>query len=487
MLPPIRRDSGAPIQSQLRRSIIDAIHAGQMQRRQKLLPSRQLAGQLGIARNTVTAVYEELVARGYLEARPRRGYFVAPDLPAADPAAAQTPAPTGGGSVDWSRALRQRPSQHRHLVKPANWQDFPYPFVYGQVDPALFPINIWRSCSRDALGRAAIDWWAADRANEDDPQLIEQIRTQILPRRGIFARPEEILITLGSQHGFYLISRLLVREGTRVGVEVPGYPDSRNIVEAEGAEIVELAVDSAGARLGGGALDLALLTPAHHCPTNVTMTSSRRLETLSLARQNGTILVEDDYEGETTFSGDGVTLKSLDEDGRVIYLGTLSKVLAPGVRLGFMVADAALIEEARWLRRLMHRSCPLNNQRTAAIFLAEGHYLQLIRNLQDALERRFERAAKGVTRHLPKLRLGPGVGSSLWLECAPGLDGRALLAAAARRGVLIESGDPFVAPRDAGRYLRMGVGYIGEDRIDAGLHELGAAIADLPGAYADIA
>lgn len=477
-----QKQSGETIQSQLRRSVIESIHAGQMTPGQRLLPSRQLAGQLGIARNTVTAVYDELVARGYLESVPRRGHFVARDLsgPEAETEADAEP-DTGAGAVDWAGRLRQHPSRLRHIVKPSNWQDYPFPFVYGQVDPRLFPINTWRACSRDALGRSAIDWWSADRAVEDDPLLIEQIRTQILPQRGIYARDEEILITLGSQEGFFLLARLLARADTRVGVEAPGYPDSRNIFAAEGAEMVDLPIDAEGAVMAGaGPLDIAILTPVHHCPTMITMTQRRRAAILAQAARDGTILIEDDYEGETAYSGDPTTLKSLDTGGRVAYLGTLSKVLAPGVRLGFMVADAQLIEEARWLRRLIHRSAPLNNQRTAAIFLAEGHYLALLRQMRGALSERFDKVVAGIGRHLPGFVRSPNTGgSSIWLECPPGLDGHALLAAAAARGVLAEDGDPFVPEDQAGRFIRLGISYIEESRVDEGLQRLGEAARDI--------
>lgn len=478
----LERQSDESIQSQLRRSIIAAIHAGQMTPGQKLLPSRRLAEQLGIARNTVTAVYEELVARGYLDALPRQGYFVGRGLPAdAGQIRKEAQAPLRGGAINWQGRLKQAPSTLRHIVKPSNWQDFDYPFIYGQVDPNLFPINTWRTCSRDALGRAAIDWWTADRAVEDDPLLIEQIRTQILPQRGIFVREDQILVTLGTQQGIYLLARLLARHGTRVGIEVPGYPDGRNIFAAEQAEIVDLPVDAEGADLSGaGPLDIAVLTPAHQCPTMVSMSERRRDRVYATARAHGTILIEDDFEGELSGSGEAGTLKSRDTDGRVVYLGTMSKVLAPGVRIGFMVADAALIREALWLRRLMHRSTPLNNQRTAGIFLAEGHYTALLRSLRTAHEARWRRMADGCDRHLPGFRRSPATGGScLWLECPPEIDGRALAERAAGLGVLIESGDPFMPEAQAGRFIRLGISYISERRIDPGLERLGRAAREV--------
>lgn len=477
MLVSLERGTETSLQSQLLRAIVEAIHAGQMGAGQKMLSSRQLAGQLGIARNTVTAVYEELVSRGYLESRPRKGYFVQPNMTATGAAA---PFRTTHGSVNWQSKLAHHPSGLRYIEKPSNWQEYRYPFVCGQVDPNLFPFNTWRACSRDTLGRKSIDWWAADRAGKDDPLLIDQIRSQILPRRGIYAREEEILITLGSQEGFFLMAHLLAKNGLKVGAESPGYPDSRNIFAVEGAQIEDLQVDASGAVPSQTPLDLAILTPCHHCPSMVTMSAERRADWLVAAKRDGTILLEDDYEGETSFLTGNLALKSQDDSGHVVYLGTLSKVLAPGMRLGFMVGDAELIKELRWMRRLMHRSAPLNNQRLAAIFMAEGHYAALIRQLHGALERRFARAVTYCDQHLPGFKRAPAEGgASLWLELPEGIEAKVLRQHAMTRDVLTEDGDAFVGPDQQGRHLRLGITYISEAAIEPGLAALFSAAEDL--------
>jgi len=465
------RDGREPLQGQVRQAIIAAIHDGRLQPGQRLPSSRKLAQSLDIARNTATMAYDELVARGYLEARPRLGLFVAPmtrrpDLPG-----------TALAPVDWERHLTAHPSRLDHIRKPPDWQSLGFPFLYGQVDPALFPLNAWRASSRDMLGRVSMDWWVADRAVEDDPALVEQIRSRILPERGIYARPEEILVTLGTQEGLYLTARLLGGPGRRVGIEMPGYPDARYIHQEAGAALVPLAVDAGGARLAGG-LDLAVLTPGAHCPTMIAMTPERRDLWLERAAAEDFLIVEDDFEGETSFTGD-LALKSQDRDGRVIYLGTFSKVLAPGVRLGFMVAPAALIEEARWLRRLVHRSAPLNNQRTAAIFLAEGHYLSLVRRLRSEYAERYYRAMEVLPRALPGFRLPEPChgGSCIWLECPEGVGTAALAAEAAPEGVVFESGDPFVDAQGRDRFLRLGLNCIATAAIPEGLQRLGRAAA----------
>lgn len=465
----IDRNSEEPLQRQLRRGFIDAIHDGHLAPGQKILSSRALAERLGIARNTATAVYDELISRGYLESQPRRGCFVSARGANKDEIKSAT------SSLDWNARIRIHPSRLNHIRKPLNWKDYPHPFIYGQVDPRLFPVNAWRAASRDSLGRASIDWWAADRAVDDDPMLIEQIRTRILPERGIYAKPEEILITLGGQEGFYLLARMLSGPGTRIGCESPGYPDSRFIYELCGAQSVPLPVDEQGARIAPGlGLDVALLTPGAHCPTMTLMTESRREQILSLAAQDDFLIVEDDFEGEVSFARN-LALKASDRDGRVLYLGTLSKVLAPGVRLGFIVAPQAVVDEARWLRRLVHRSVPLNNQRAAAIFLAEGHYLALVRKLRQVHAERWYRVMEHIDSLMPGFKVPDPCqgGASVWLECPDGVDGRELIDEAMTSGVLIESGDPFVSPDQAGRFLRLGLSLIETEAIVPGMRILG--------------
>ena len=468
--------SAGTLQVQLRHALVAAIDQQRLLSGQKLPPSRALAQQLGIARNTVTAVYEDLAVKGYIVARERTGFFVGERPEGAAPVAEPT------GSIDWNRKFVISPSTLRHIRKPANWQSYRYPFIYGQVDPTLFPIGVWRACSRDALGRAAIDYWAADRAVEDDPLFVEQICRQLLPARGILARPEEVMITLGAQHGIYLIAQLFLRPGLEVGVEEPGYPDARNIFLNAGAAMRPLPVDADGANVARApsSLTLAMVTPTCQCPTTVSMSQARRLELLEFARRTDTILIEDDYEGETASGPNNPALKSMDRDGRVIYLGTLSKVLAPGVRLGYLVAPASVIAEAKALRRLMHRSAPLNNQRTAAIFLADGHYRGLAKVLRTTLTERRSELERCLDDFLPGFeRPDSGQGSCVWLKCPPGVDGRALVRLCEDEGVMIESGDPFVSPQQAGRYVRLGISSIDVRLIEPGIKAMAQAVANL--------
>jgi GntR family transcriptional regulator/MocR family aminotransferase len=442
------------------------------------LPScRKLAIQLGVARNTVVLAYQQLVDEGYLIARERSGYYVNDDILAGRVPQQQHEKARGTTGLDWHRRLKFKPSAQRNIVKPRDWQQYPYPFIYGQFDLALFPIADWRECAREALSITAIREWARDSIDSDDPLLIEQIHTRVLPRRGVWAAPEEILITVGAQQALYIIASLLMSADTTVGIEDPGYPDARNIFEIKTSRLQALSIDHAGLVVEGdlAACDYIYVTPSHQAPSTVTLPLQRRRELLRYAAERDFIIIEDDYESETNYVGDPTpALKSLDESDRVIYVGSLSKTLAPGLRLGYMVGPAELIREARALRRLMLRHPPANNQRTVALFLARGHHDSLVRRLSHAYKDRWQVMGAALARDLPdSARVPTFGGTSYWVKGPDELDTRELQQQALRHGILIEPGNVhFMADNPPLNYFRLGFSSISVDRIERGIHQL---------------
>jgi GntR family transcriptional regulator/MocR family aminotransferase len=476
-------DSDANLQTRIREMLVSLILDGHLPPGSPLPSGRSLARQLHVARNTVVLAYQHLVDEGFVVSRERSGYFVSDEV---DPAAAGPVAGSAGqpAAVDWNRRLRVRPSRQRNIAKPGDWQQYRYPFVYGQFDPALFPVQDWRECSRDAATVAAIHDWAKDRIDQDDPELVEQIHTRILPRRGVWAQPDEILVTVGAQQALFLLADLLLGPRSTVGIEEPGYPDVRNMFSLRTERVLALAVDAAGVRVeeGIGDCDCVYVTPSHQFPTTVTMSRARRRLLLEAAARHDFLIIEDDYESELNFVGEPTpALKSLDQSGHVIYVGSLSKTLAPGLRMGFMVAPADLIREARALRRLMMRHPPANNQLIVARFLKRGHHDSLVRRLSHAYRERWEIMGRALARYLPDSSQSPAFGgSSYWVRGPAGLDCRELQAVAARRGVLIEPGDVFFLrdppPRNC---FRLGFASISANRIEAGIAELAAIIDTL--------
>ncbi|MGA8033963.1 MAG: PLP-dependent aminotransferase family protein, partial [Casimicrobiaceae bacterium] len=383
----------------------------------------------------------------------------------------------------WGPRLRGAVSSQRNIVKPRDWQRYPYPFLYGQSDPSQLPIPGWRECSVQAASAAEVRGWAGDLVDGDDPLLIEQIQTRLLARRGVFASPEEILVTVGAQHALFLIATLLVDAGTTVGIENPGYPDARNIFAARTSRIVSLPLDGSGLAPTPAldACEYVYVTPSHQCPTNVTMPLARREALLAWAQVNDRILIEDDYEIELGCEGGAQpALQSLDRSGRVIYVSSLSKTLAPGIRIGFIVGSRELVSELRALRRLMLRHPAANNERSVGLFLAMGYHDALLRRLRQAHAERSRAVVAALAQHLPGVEFTTSAGaSSFWLRFEPDVDTRALAGVAARQGVLIEPGDVFFAETAGsavpGNYVRLGFASIDVAAIEPGIAALAIA------------
>ena len=479
----LQPDGGSTLQSQLRHKLVSAILDGHVPPGSPLPSCRKLAKSLGVARNTVVLAYQDLVDEGFLVPRERSGYYVSEEVLAGRVTAEPTEDTCKAGEPQWMGRLKVVTSTQRNVVKPQDWQDYPFPFIYGQFDPALFPLAEWRECSRQALGVQAVREWANDSYTSDDALLVEQIRTRLLPRRGVLAAPDEILVTVGAQHALYLLATLLVSPKTRVGIEDPGYADARNIFALKTRRLVGLAVDGEGVRVDArlDACDYVYVTPSHQYPTIVTLSLERRHALLRRAVEHDFVLIEDDYESEISNLGDPVpALKSLDESGRVVFVASLSKTLAPGLRIGYMVGPRDLIREARALRRLMLRHPPANNQRTIAVFLARGHHDSLMRRISHAFRDRREVMARGLDRHLPECTYVPGSGgTSFWIEGPPSLDTRQLERDAAGHGIVIEPGDVYFMSGDAPRnFFRLGFSSIPVDRIEAGLRLLGRLVRE---------
>ena len=477
----ISRDRKTSYQRQLREMIVSAILDDKLPLDVPLPSSRELARHLGIARNTVVLAYQQLIDEGYLIARERSGYYI--DKTMLDGRVRVEPLQPDGEHKppDWKRHIKFRPSQQRNIIKPVAWTDYPYPFLFGQLDPDLFPVSDWRDCCRQALSVSDIREVTPDRIDIDDPLLIEQIQARILPRRGVWAARDEILITMGAQQALYILADLLIGRGTRVGMENPGYPDARNIFELKSPQMVPLAVDDQGVEISSqlDQCEFVYVTPSHQSPTTVTMPLERREQLLRHAESKDFLVIEDDYESEINFVGDPTpALKSLDASERVIYVGSLSKTLAPGLRLGYMVAPRPLIDEARALRRLMVRHPPANNQRIVALFLSMGHHDSLIHRLSQTYKTRWQVMGEALNRHLPESSRIPSFGgTSYWVEGPADLDTRELKDRAREAGILIESGDVcFMQKNPPQNFIRLGYSSIRARQIEPGIRKLAELI-----------
>jgi GntR family transcriptional regulator / MocR family aminotransferase len=465
------------LQEQLRGAIAEAVLDHRLPPGTVLPSSRRLAEVLGISRNTVMLAYELLAQDGFILARSRAQHIVDPSALQNAARAAGNRAESSPQKLDWSKRLLGAPSRSRHVIKPVDWYNYPYPFVYGQPDSTLFPTAEWREAMQLTLRSVVVRAWAGDQVDADDPVLIEQLQKQVLPRRGIWVSPDQILITVGAQQALYLTASLLLSQEKTVGLEQPCYPDIRNVCRQFGAQFVGLPMDQDGLLPTApfGNCDLVFVQPSHQNPTSVTMSMARRRELLKTATAHDLLIVEDDYDSELTFAGEALpALKALDHDGRVIYVGSLSKTLAPGLRLGYLVAAPEFIAEARAMRRLAVRHPPANNQRAIAMFLQLGHYHTGIKRLIAAYRNRAAALAEGLRAHLPEIVFAlPTGGSALWAEGPNGVSFDVAAKPAAAQGLLFDPGSVFFdLPTPPENFVRLGYSSIPIGRIDSGVQIL---------------
>ncbi|WP_133010405.1 PLP-dependent aminotransferase family protein [Marinomonas flavescens] len=476
--------SGRSFQQQIREKLVDLIKKDYFGE-SHLPSSRKMAQLLGVSRNTVMLVYEGLVDERFLISKERSGYFVNPELSENTlPETVQAPQKTQNSDLNWSERVKKIPSSFNTLHKDKNWITYSYPFIYGQIEPTHFPLYQWRECTRIAQSRGNVHEWIEDYVDVDSKELISQIRQNILPKRGITANADQILLTMGTQNSFSLLAGLLTNEDTLVGLEDPGYPDQRHIFNAARSKLTFLELDDKGVVTGPQLSDChyVCVTPSHQYPTTVTMPLERRIELLAQASKDDFIIVEDDYESEVNFHERPLpSLKSMDTEGRVIYAGSLSKSLSPGLRLGYLVADAGLIKELRELRRLQYRHPPANNQTVAALFISQGYYDSHLRRMKILYETKWNLMSEGLKKHLKQCQVTETQGSfCFWIKLPKPLKSADLVRFASNYSILVESGDSlFAQPSSPQNYIRLGFAAIPEDKIEKGLEVLGGLISQL--------
>lgn len=469
-----RRDPRS-LQMQLTSSIISVLLDTRAEPCTKMPSTRKMAETLYISRLTVTIVYNELVSQGYLEPLPRSGYVVSEKIPHRRIDAIKIDREVH--PVDWAEALPNDLTKRRQIEKPRTWRLMKYPFIYGQIDPKLFDHNAWRDCARRALGARDFAELAGDQFGQDDPVLIDYIRKNTLPRRGIRAAEDEVLITLGGQNAIWLCIALLSQRPIKAATEDPGFPDFSAALRQFNIPTSFTKGDEHGLLPESipSDTDIIFTTPSHSIPSGITMSRDRREALLRKADQDNFLILEDDYEYEMSFlEKPSPSLKSMDASGRVIYVGSFSKSLFPGLRIGYMVAHRDFIRQARALRAMILRHPPVHMQRVTGYFLALGHYDAHIVRVRSALKERREILVdalkntdftiKGAARH---------GGSSLWVQNEFGIDSKELLDRLVERSVYAEPGHWFFEkPTSPCSFMRLGYSSIRPELIGEGVQIL---------------
>lgn len=472
------------LQTRVQQMIASGILSGRFEQGEKLPSTRKLAEYLGVSRITVSLAFTELQSNDYLISKDRSGFYVSKNAP---------PPPSFSekigvrDTVDWSKMIGQRFSIENWPAKPQNWSSFPFPFIYGQTDPSLFDHSNWRQCALMALGAKDFSSLTSDYYDQDDIELIEFILRHSLPRRGITASTDQVLVTMGAQNALWLATQVLLNQRRTAAIENPSYPPLRDILDQSRCHVKAVNLDHYGLIPDQIPKETSVIftTPSHQCPTTITMPLNRRQQLLETASKLNALVVEDDYEFEISSKKlASPALKSLDSDGRVIYVGSFSKSLFPGLRLGYLVGSAPFISEARALRASVLRHPPGHIQRTAAHFLRLGHYDALINRMAKQYSIRRSTMAAAIKKYQLEIagNSSPEGGSSFWMKAPKDLDTEILAKSLMKNGVLIEPGKNFFAPpNQLENYYRLAFSSINEEKIEGGIK----LVADLIKKFTD--
>jgi len=462
----VRLDADRPLSPQIYRQLRAAVLDGRLRSGERLPPTRELARRLQVARNTVAVAYELLTADGLLVGRVGAGSYVQAERL---PRPGRRAAPAG--------AVRPRPNW-RAQARDTTPVAARYDFRIGVPDVTLFPARTW---SR-VLARAA----RAVSARDDtygDPGGLERLRAAIARHigvsRAVRADASDVLVTQGAQQAFDLVGRVLVSPGTCVAVEEPGYPPVRALFESLGARVVGVPVDAEGLEVHAlpSAASLVYVTPSHQFPLGMALSLERRTALLDWADRRGAVILEDDYDSEFRFGGrPRDPLQSLDRTGRVIYVGSFSKVLLPGLRLGFLIAPASLQQALRAAKQLSDWQGVTTVQAALATFIDDGHLSAHLRKAGREYADRHGRLTQALEARCGTwLRLIPSAaGLHLAAEVDAAVNHAALIQRGRNRGLLVQELSAFGrSPVRAG--LVLGYGSIRGSEIEGGVRELAAA------------
>lgn len=410
----IQLDRKQGLSRQLYEALRERILGGQLGSLVRMPATRDLAEALGVSRNTVVRAYDQLYAEGYLQGRIGDGTYVAELATKARRAAK---APTSEPASPAQSNLLER-LQSQHLPEPR--LDAPRAFRVGIPAFDLFPFetwarlhaNFWRRPPMASLGYG-------DPAG--DPHLRALIAAYLRNSRGLICDPAQVIITSGAQQAISLCAQLLVNVGDGVAVENPGYRAAGKAFALAGARLHGVAVDEEGfdSRQLAALKEcrLAYVTPSHQYPTGVTLSLSRRLQLLEWAAREHAWIVEDDYDGEYRYRGTPLSpLAALDQHGRVLYVGTFSKIAFPGLRLGYLVVPPALTAAFSQMRALGVRHSEIGTQAVMAQFIAAGHFQRHIRRMRRASQARRDTLLDGWPAHVPGCQPLPAVDAGLHLS-----------------------------------------------------------------------
>ncbi len=481
---------GLPQFLRIARAIADDARSGRLAPGARLPGSRELARSLCVHRNTVLAAYRELSAEGFLDTQHGRGTYVTKTLPDARPRAfvAQTAARSKnaasardgarpGFAFDPPRPPELAPPLPRNALR-----------MFGGVpDTRLVPrVALARAYRRALMQRPELLSYG-DPLGE--PSLRRALADMLRARRGLRVTADDILITRGAQMALSLLGRLLIRPGDVIAVEQYGYPPALRALAQGFAQLRPIGLDREGLRVDELAALCArepvravYVTPHHQYPTTVTLSPARRMALLQLAQRQRIAIIEDDYDHEFHYEGRPILpLASADEAGVVCYVGTLSKVFAPGPRIGYLIAPAALRDAALAMRFDLDRQGDQLGEHALAELIEEGELSRHVRRAQRIYRARRDHAVSLLRAQLGKLLSFevPSGGMALWVTVAPELPVEAWLARARELGVYTQAGSLFTLDGSSPPNVRLGFAGLDERELTRAVNRLRRAADDV--------
>lgn len=473
----LERSAPVPLYLQVRNQIVQLVTSGLLPPGSRLPASRELAERLGVNRATVSSAYERLVADGLARSHVGQGTFIT-----------DSPNPPLPADMSWSfsRAMEAVNRQRRHTTPRTEHPD-PIDFASLVPDEELFPIEPFRDVLNQVLEREGKQLLQYGPVAGHRP-LRDYIADR-LSERGVRASSDDIQIVNGSQQGLDLVFRTLVDPDDTVAVESPTYSVVLPVLAQYQARLLHLPMTDRGmdlkafeTALARQPVKLVYSMPTFHNPTGITMDLESRHKLLELAARHRTPIIEDDFESELRFTGQELPpLKALDEAGLVIYLGTFSKGLFPGLRLGWIVAPPAVVETLSRTKMFSDYHSSALLQAAVLEFCRRGHYEEHLRRLTRVYRKKGRLLVDAMTRHFPAgvSWTEPEGGYAYWITLPEGVSSSSLLSESELAGVLFTSGNHFFTGDGGDRFFRLSISRVPTERIDGAVQCLGEIIQRL--------
>ena len=461
LTPFLQRELPEPLYSQLYHWIKKEIEEGRLFPGMKMPSIRHLTIHLKVSRNTVEAAYQQLQSEGYLESVPKSGIWVAEiEKPSLHPITVEHPI-----------VLECKPSSEAVVD-----------FEYGNVDLEKFPLKQWKKCLADAVEQES-NWLFQYSDRKGELELRREIANYLLQSRGVRSTPEQILVTPGTQASMVLICRLLALRGKTVAMEEPGYTGVRLVLDDQGCYVEPVPLEKDGLsveHIQTSRAKAVYVTPSHQFPIGMVLSIAKRMRLLKWAYQTGGYIIEDDYDGEFRYRGQPIpSLKSLDEEERVIYLGTFSKSFLPTARLSYIVLPPSLM--VQYTRKFggYNQSVSPIIQRAMALFMQSGEFERHIRRMRKVYQRKHQALLRSIDENMgTQVKIvGEKSGLHILLKIK-GITALELIESGLQKGVKVYSTARFWLnpnPED-NSYIMLGFGGLSIKEIEKGVRLLASCL-----------